>query len=79
MNTNNIIDGVEVRRNLGIRETFLCGMIMGAIAYSGSFSIVPIVFTTTAIIFDRGSQITIIATALSQLAAGYMHTFASRL
>ncbi|CAF1344180.1 unnamed protein product [Rotaria magnacalcarata] len=52
---------------------------MGAIAYSGSFSIVPIVFTTTAIIFDRGSQITIIATALSQLAAGYMHTFASRL
>ncbi|CAF3633865.1 unnamed protein product [Rotaria socialis] len=78
MNANNTTDGVEIQRNFNVRKTFLCGINIGAIAYSLSFSVVPIVFTITAIIFGKTSEITIIATALSQLAAGYLHTYASR-
>jgi hypothetical protein len=51
---------------------------MGFIAYNLSFSIVPIVYTATALIFGPQSLIMSISTAFSYLAAGYLHTFASR-
>lgn len=63
---------------LTLRETCLAGMIMGFFAYNGSFSVVPILFTSTALIFGPKSLITIIATAFALLAAGYLHTHASR-
>lgn len=59
-------------------ETWCSGMIMGFVAYNLSFSIVPIVHTTTALIFGQQSLIFIIMGVLSFLAAGYLHTFASR-
>lgn len=64
--------------HLTILETCCSGIIMGLIAYSGSFSTVPIVFTLTALIFGTKSLITIFATAIGLLAAGYLHTHASR-
>jgi hypothetical protein len=65
-------------KDLTIWETCFSGMIMGFFAYSGSFSTVPIVFTLTALTFGTKSLITIFATAFAQLAAGYLHTHASR-
>lgn len=64
--------------DLTVWETCLSGMIMGFIAYSGSFSTVPILFTLTALKFGTKSLITIFATAFAQLAAGYLHTHSSR-
>jgi hypothetical protein len=63
---------------LSIPETCLSGLIMGFIAYSGSFSVVPIIFTFTALTFGTKSLITILATAFGQLTAGYLHTHSSR-
>ena len=66
------------REPLTIYETILSGTIMGFIAYNGSFSVVPISFTSTALIFGPRSLITIYVTSISLLAAGYLHTHASR-
>ncbi|UJR32634.1 hypothetical protein I4U23_020094 [Adineta vaga] len=63
---------------LNLLETCLSGMIMGFIAYSFSFSIVPLVYTINALIFGRNSLITILTTACAQLTAGYLHTHSSR-
>ena len=63
---------------LTLLETCLAGMIMGFFAYNGSFSVVPILFTSTALIFGPKSLITIFTTAFALLAAGYLHTHASR-
>ncbi|CAF0809404.1 unnamed protein product [Adineta steineri] len=65
--------------DLGILNTCLSGIIMGFIAYNFSFSIVPAVFTLTALCFGTKSLITIFATAFAQLTAGYIHTHASRM
>lgn len=64
--------------DLSVLETCLSGIVMGFIAYSGSFSTVPIVFTLTALSFGTKSWITIFATGFGQLAAGYLHTHSSR-
>jgi hypothetical protein len=78
-------DSVEIKtenntktKDLSVFKTCLCGIIMGFIAYSGSFSAVPITFTITALIFGTKSWITIFSAALAQLAAGYLHTHSSR-
>ncbi|CAF5132058.1 unnamed protein product, partial [Rotaria sp. Silwood1] len=86
MNSNN--DDLVVKKNnnniilsskgLTILQTCVSGMVMGFIAYSGSFSAVPIFFTVTALMFGTKSLITIMATAFGQLAAGYLHTHSSR-
>jgi hypothetical protein len=78
-------NSVEIKTNnntktkdLSFFKTCLCGIVMGHIAYSGSFGVVPILFTITALIFGTKSWITIFATAFGQLAAGYLHTHSSR-
>lgn len=63
---------------LSILETCCSGMIMGFIAYSGSFATVPIMFTLTALTFGSKSLITLYMTAFALLAAGYLHTHSSR-
>ncbi|CAF1144428.1 unnamed protein product [Rotaria sordida] len=74
-NNTNII---PPSKGLSILQTCLSGIVMGFIAYSGSFSAVPIFFTVTALMFGTKSLITIMATAFGQLAAGYLHTHSSR-
>ncbi|CAF2603078.1 unnamed protein product [Rotaria sp. Silwood2] len=74
-NNNNII---LPSKDLSILQACLSGIVMGFIAYSGSFSAVPISFTVTALMFGTKSLITIMATAFGQLAAGYLHTHSSR-
>ena len=64
--------------DLPILQTCLSGIVMGFISYTGSFSVVPLFFTITAIHFGPNSWITIFATAFSQLLAGYLHTHSSR-
>ena len=65
-------------KDLSFFKTCLCGIVMGFVAYSGSFAAVPLLFTITALIFGTKSWITIFATAFGQLAAGYLHTHSSR-
>lgn len=60
-------------------QTLACGFVMGGFAYSFSFSVVPILNTLTSLVFGRKSLITIYATAVAPLIAGYLHTYASRL
>ena len=66
------------KKSLGLRKTCCAGMIMGFIAYNGSFSIVPFVYTSCSLIFGSKSWFTILATACGQLTAGYLHTHSSR-
>lgn len=68
----------ENRPHLSLLKTCHSGMIMGFIAFSGSFAVVPITFTITALIFGTKSPFTIYLVALSKLAAGYLHTFSSQ-
>ena len=63
---------------LSTPQTCFSGILMGSIGYTGSFSVVPLFFTVTALSFGSKSLITIFATAFSQLLAGYLHTHASR-
>ncbi|CAF3176029.1 unnamed protein product [Rotaria sp. Silwood2] len=77
-NSNNNNNVIPSSKGLTILQTCLSGMIMGFFAYSGSFSVVPILFTITALIFGTKSLITIMITAFSQLVAGYLHTHSSR-
>ena len=67
------------REHLTFGETCLSGIIMGFFAYTLSFSVVPIIYTTTALIFGMSSKITIFSTAFGQLLAGYLHTHSSRM
>jgi hypothetical protein len=71
-------DNKQPVTDLSILKTCLSGIMMGFIAYSGSFSAVPILFTITALIFGPKSLITTFATAFGQLLAGYLHTHSSR-
>lgn len=64
--------------HLSFFKTCLSGLIMGFISYNGSFSVVSITYTLTALIFGTKSLITICSTAVSQLAAGYLQTHSSR-
>ncbi|CAF3838618.1 unnamed protein product [Rotaria sp. Silwood1] len=74
-NSNNII---PPSKDLSILQTCLAGIVMGFIAFSGSFPAIPIFFTVAALMFGTKSLITIMATAFGQLAAGYLHTHSSR-
>ncbi|CAF0991616.1 unnamed protein product [Adineta ricciae] len=69
---------VPPRKSLGLWKTCCAGIIMGFVAYNGSFSIVPIVYTSCSLIFGSKSWFTILATACGQLTAGYLHTHSSR-
>ncbi|CAF1322595.1 unnamed protein product [Rotaria sp. Silwood1] len=77
-NNNNNNNVIPSSKGLTILQTCFSGMIMGFFAYNGSFSIVPIFFTITALSFGTKSLITIMITAFSQLVAGYFHTHSSR-
>lgn len=65
-------------KDLNIFATWSAGMIMGLIAYMGSFSLVPILSTITSLLFGKLSLITIFTAAFSLLFAGYLHTHSSR-
>ena len=69
---------VSAASHLSIVQTCLSGVIMGFIAYTGSFASMPVIFTVAALVFGTESLMTVIATAISQLLAGYLHTHASR-
>ncbi|CAF0968991.1 unnamed protein product [Adineta ricciae] len=69
---------VPPKRTLGLWKTCCAGIIMGFVAYNGSFSIVPVVYTSCSLIFGSKSWFTILATACGQLTAGYLHTHSSR-
>ena len=65
-------------QDLSAFRTCLSGIVMGFIAYNGSFALVPLFYTVSAFLFGTESRIPIVIAALSQLLAGYVHTHASR-
>lgn len=68
----------EPIKHLTVFQTCLSGALMGFFAYSGSFSVVPLIYTITSLLFGSKSYITIFSTAFGQLLAGYLHTHSSR-
>lgn len=66
-------------RSLGFCEAFFSGNIIGMVSYVGSFSAVPMLSTTSALLFGTTSLTTTITTAFAQLWAGYSHTDSSRI